>query len=558
MTRQSSHKPGLRGQQTKPEQYGQSAGRAKPYNLSHPVTGLTVLSGLLTAYSFSQLNQVLIWGAFAALFIAVLKGGQLLPANRKKAKQDYKTAACQGAKTGALFGAVIGLCLFNWMVAGAARFTGNSSLYGWIAYLLSTVILAISFASLVATISLVVLRRRATGTDKNLRFVFLNALAVASLYCLWESALCSVSSGFPWFNFIAGLPLAKNIYLIQPTSLTGQSGLSFMVILINFLLAECLLNKSWQLGLLSLGNIFLYFCIGYGMLQAFNKRAVTPVIKIALLSENISPATKWDDHTGNALAQRLLDLSKKAAQAKPGLALWSESAIPWTYSKNDDLVNAILQNTASAHITHLLGINTATADMRIVHNSVYSILPDAQVIGRYDKQTLLSVIEDSFLGLAMPFRSSDGFMAVSSKENSPLPTPYGQAGILICNESTDPKLAYKAVQKGAQFLCNLSNDGWFSHTYLMPMHFYHARLRAVSCRKDLAINSNMGYCGLIQASGAIQLKQKSAAPRVYQVDVSPNQIKPFISRYPHLPLYFYALLLLTVLCIPFTAIKKGI
>jgi apolipoprotein N-acyltransferase len=74
---------------------------------------------------------------------------------------------------------------------------------------------------------------------------------------------------------------------------------------------------------------------------------------------------------------------------------------------------------------------------------------------------------------------------------------------------------------------NLSNDGWFSDTYLAASHFYNARLRAVETRKDLAINSNNGRSGLINASGHITEEAF--------VTIHPNTVQPIAVRYHFLP-----------------------
>lgn len=78
------------------------------------------------------------------------------------------------------------------------------------------------------------------------------------------------------------------------------------------------------------------------------------------------------------------------------------------------------------------------------------------------------------------------------------------------------------IQKGAQFFLTLSNDGWFRDSYIVWLHFYNLRLRAVEVRKDMAVNSNYGISGLIDAAGRIQLQAHSQSPFVKLVEVCPN------------------------------------
>jgi apolipoprotein N-acyltransferase len=163
----------------------------------------------------------------------------------------------------------------------------------------------------------------------------------------------------------------------------------------------------------------------------------------------------------------------------------------------------------------------------VVCNSDFCLLPGGKQAGRYDKKTPLLFIEQPWRGWQLPFFSANGYSVLSGKNNLPLNTPYGKAGILICNESALTEAAVATVKQGAQFLLNLSNDGWFKDTYLAACHFYNARLRAVETRKDLAINSNNGRSGLVSASGRITEEAF--------VTIHPNTVQPIAVRYPFLP-----------------------
>ena len=258
---------------------------------------------------------------------------------------------------------------------------------------------------------------------------------------------------------------------------------------------------------------------------------------LPFLQKIFLPDIEWDNNTGNMLVQKLLDLNHLAVTLKPDMALWSESAIPWTYSKDDDLVKEVFKITDPARITHIMGINTAYKENE-VFNSAYCILPGGIVTGRYDKQYLLSFIEKPLNGWLMPFFSSKGYSAVNDPEHSnPLTTPYGKAGFLICNEAALPAAAANQVKQGAEFLMNMSNDGWFNDTYIVRLHYYYARLRAVESRKDIAINCNNGFSGLIKASGDIEVKEKSTEPFVKMVTIQPNKYITMASSYPGIFMY---------------------
>lgn len=487
---------------------------------------MALMSGFLTAFAVTNLNVIIIWISFVPLLMV------LRPLAPKKA-----------FKAGLFFGAAIAFVLFFWMIPGAQRFTGSSLLYGLIVFVISGLFFSLFFALVTWGFSL--LKR-----DRDNRYAAIaNGVLIACLFCTGEALLTCLSSGFPWFNFHAGYPLSANLYTIQPAAFFGVPVLSFVVLFINYLCAVFIRGKQWVRLLIPMGVIGIYFLSGYFILQNFKSNLSSGRnVDIAILSENIPPEIKWNDNTGDSLASRLLNMSRKAAALKPDIALWSESAIPWTYQRDDDLVGAILKITQPAAVTHLLGINTETDKTDVVYNSAYCIEPSGDVSGRYDKQVLLSLIEKPLSGFLIPFMSSAGFTAKAGQYSGPLNTPYGKAGIMICNESTVPAVSNNAVKKEATFLCNMSNDGWFRNTYLTDMHFSTARLRAVETRKDMVVNSNCGYVGLIKSTGVISLKERSSQPLVKLVSIKENHLKTLAVNCPWLFNYFSLAVLLIATC----------
>ncbi len=289
-----------------------------------------------------------------------------------------------------------------------------------------------------------------------------------------------LSTGLLWFDLHLGNGLAENLYTIQPASFFGIHIMTFVVVIVNYLDGIIAIKKIWKMLYLLAGVLILYFIFGFIIYQNFNNDLPNKKpFKVAILVENITQDITWNNNTGNVLVQKLLDLNRVAVTMKPDIAFWSESAIPWTYRKDDDLVKEIFKITDPADITHIMGINTAYKE-NVLFNLAYRLLPGGNMTGRYDKQYLLSFIERPLNGWLMPFFSSKGYSALNDTAHSkPLSTTFGKAGLLICNEAAIPTAAASQVKQGAQFLFNMSNDGWFNDTYIVKLHFYYARLRAV-------------------------------------------------------------------------------
>lgn len=484
-----------------------------------------VIAALLAFIAIAEINFLVGLIAFVPLFASLMN-----------------VSVKQSIKMGLIFGVVFSCFAYSWMINGAERFTGHNFLYGIGVFLISTFFVCIYWSSVLFCFSLL------KTSSHTLLSIIRNSIVAATLFCLFEFLLSFVAQGFPWFSFFAGNACTENLYAIQPASFFGVYILTFIVVAVNYLFAALIVQKQWKELLIPMAVIFIYIVCGYLIYSNFNSNLTdNKSIKVAVLDENIPPDIKWNDANGNMLVQRLLDLNKEAVMEKPDIILWSESAIPWTYRKDDDLVNEILKESAPSNATHILGMNTEV-EGNTVNNSAYCILPDRNVAGRYDKQFLLSLIEKPIGSLNIPFFSSKGFFVSKDvAHDQPLQTPYGKAGIMICNETTCSQSAANASRYGAEFLCNMSNDGWFSNTYIVRNHFYTVRLRAVEARKDVVINCNNGYAGSISASGDIINQQRDMEPFVTMESIHPNNYKSLSTQSPLLLVYVCAGFILVVI-----------
>lgn len=491
-------------------------------NLFNYITA-SIVSGILVFFSVGHVIFIANWLCFVPLFCV------LVTCNKKDA-----------FRAGVIFGVSLAVPSFYWMIPGAQRFTGSSSLYGVIVFLFSAAMLSLYFASLNYLFSWL------RSNVKSKYFFILDAVLIAAIYTSGEALLMNITTGMPWFGFHSGNGLLQNIFSIQPASVFGMHVLSFIVILVNYFIAIAIRERKWLQ--LSIPVVLIGLYIGWGYILFDNTKKENSSgkeIRTAILNENIKPEIKWDDKNGNTLVASLLRLDSLATLQKPDIILWSESAIPWTYRPNDDLVKELLRISAVTKPTHLLGMNADYTDT-YVYNSVYAIAPDGTVQGRYDKRFLLSFIESPFAGFSFPFFSSNGFLVHQGESADPLQTNYGNAGVMICNESTLPQTAASMVHNGADFLVNLSNDGWFSNTYLTDLHFWNVRLRAVETRRDIAVNSNNGYTGLVSASGTILMQERSNEPFVKIVSITPHDDISLAVTMPLLFIYLCSLYIVVI------------
>lgn len=441
-------------------------------------------------------------------------------------------------RAGLLYGALIGIGGFHSMPQIIAGFAGEASLLGWLFSLVAILICAAFFGFVLYVYGLL---------QKDKYPVWVQAILLASVWTFFEALSSYVFEGMPWFSFQVGNLLLSSLYFIQPAEWGGLFLLSFIVVFVNawigLILAKSQVKQLWQPAVVFIG----YTTICFLLLQQANrleKDNAGQSVAVAIMCENTAPEEKWSNDNGPQMVKHLLALNQQANALKPDVVVWTESAVPWTFRSDDDFVKEVFKNAAASNAIQLLGINSAY-DSSMVYNSVYCLLPDGKVSGRYDKRFLLSLAEKPISFLSLPFlNSTDGFSAKEGQLATPLPTPKGKIGVLICNESFVPASAIDMANNGADYLVNISNDGWFSGVaFMRDFHFNSARLRAVEVRRDMAVNSNLGISGKIAATGMMTDVRQGDEGFVSKVVLTKGNYKTLMSKFPNLSLIVISILI---------------
>ncbi|MCU0390376.1 MAG: apolipoprotein N-acyltransferase [Thermoflexibacter sp.] len=74
---------------------------------------------------------------------------------------------------------------------------------------------------------------------------------------------------------------------------------------------------------------------------------------------------------------------------------------------------------------------------------------------------------------------------------------------VICYESIYGEYVTEYIQKGANIICIITNDGWWGNTSGHVQHLAHASLRAIETRRSIARAANTGISGFINQRGDI-------------------------------------------------------
>lgn len=454
---------------------------------------MPAVAGLLTGLSLYHMWFWLIWVALVPFFF-------VLPVRPLK----------HTLLRGGVFGVAQAGVLLFWIVPATQRYAGRPTLLGIPLFLLAVASMALFPAIFASVYSYLVSRTSFKSWPR-----FFAALCAGAAWIVVEWINVNTLPGLPWVKYTLAFSQARSVTGLQSAGLAGQWAISFFILIANLLFADAIRRKRLKPLWAGIAVIFLFYMSG-SMLFSFSGGREQGRIKVAILQENIQAATRWQESNGDILADLFFDLNRRAAELNPDVVIWSETALPWTFTPDDDLVARALSITHATGAGHILGIlSQGTAAPDKVYNSAYYIEPDGRARARYDKVELLSFLEKPLFDpkFKIPFLSRGLYdNALGGRDEKPLDTPHGKIGVLICNESLLPYRARKAVARGAVCLVNLSNDGWLEGTQLVDHHFYYARMRAVETGRSVITNSNRGIAGIIGAGGQIRKTSLSTHP----------------------------------------------
>lgn len=364
------------------------------------------------------------------------------------------------------------------------------------------------------------------------------ALRIPVVSLVWiacDALRLHLFSGFP-FLFPA-YALYEHLPLIQAADLAGFEGISFAVVATNALVEEAVhaargrrRGRAITLGaaaaLVPLA-LFLYGTIrlaGLDLEKGPRCLAVQPNVPQGAKHDSMSASEIWR-------SQVLLTMEGMRAAGPVDLVSWAETMYPFRIDDNRPEEKArslalLGGDVARRHGTSFLvganAIGAGDADDRSyshrAYNRAYLFDSAGELKGTYDKQHLVPSGEFVPLRGYLPFQdaiddyvaSVNGFFPnlTAGEETTvfEIPTRSGprRFAALICYESLFPYLSREARRGGADFLVNISNDGWWRGSSQLEQCVAISAFRAVETRMAVFRATNTGISCWIDPRGAVR------------------------------------------------------
>lgn len=346
-----------------------------------------------------------------------------------------------------------------------------------------------------------------TKTRVFVRFPLLRPVVFSALWVIFEWSSTLSWTGVPWGRLCLGQ--VHYLPMLQSASLLGSYFISFLILMVNGLLAYGILyrkrrKRSIICGITAGALVVSNLLLGIGLMNLKNTPTDTATVAVIQGATNVNniPMT----------AEVYSELTRKAAQEGAELVVWPESIFP-TYLNNYPYLKADLSKLAQeCSITLIVGALYSDyngGDSKI-YNSLYMISPDGSFSDTvYSKRHLVPFGEYvPMRGLIMALIPPLAQLSALNQDFSPgedsalFETEWGSIGSLICFDSIYEELTRESVRDGAELILLPSNDSWwFSDSAATYEHEAQAVFRAIESGRFVVRSGNTGVSTVISDKG---------------------------------------------------------
>lgn len=355
-------------------------------------------------------------------------------------------------------------------------------------------------------------------------------LSFEYLHLNWELA-------WGWLHVGNGLVNLNKI--IQWYEYTGVMGGTLWVLIVNILLFVLLKiipqktvasSQKYKFSIITILFVIIPILFSLKIFHNYNEE-YNPV-SVVVVQPNIDPHnTKFNKDYIEKIWETNFTLSKKKLDTNVKFLLLPETSIPGMHRVSQfNYTNAyirIQKNLIEAfpNLTIVMGANTyevydhkATYTARVlksgeccidIFNSALEI-DKTGLANYYHKAKLVPGVEKmpypKYLSFLEKFAVDLGGIK-GSLGSSTEPVVFNSTGIgiapIICYESIFGEYITQFVNKGANLIFIMTNDGWWRNTAGYKQHHSYARLRAIETRRSIARSANTGISSFINQKGQI-------------------------------------------------------
>jgi apolipoprotein N-acyltransferase len=342
---------------------------------------------------------------------------------------------------------------------------------------------------------------------------FLRIAAFIMMWVLLEVVRAEFLTGFPWASlgvmWTTILPIAQLAAFIGPY---GLSGLTLFWLAMPYVLISDFYNQKQKrlyavLVMLSFSSAFFY---GTDRIN-HAPRASTAPHYLRLVQPNMAQGLRWSEENMKEALELFIALSTRPSTHPLQAVVWPEFDFHLSLQRYPWMAACVKRAAPPQGLLIANGFRYERLnDGRLcVYNSMMIYNDQGEGVDFYDKHRLLP------FGEYIPFRHfidkifpgqinkmSGGMGDFTLGIGPKILCPNGLPCFLpmICHESI---FSGKFPTDEAQWILNLSNDGWFLHSLEPYQHLEMARMRAIETGLPLVRVANTGISAVIDPVGQV-------------------------------------------------------
>jgi apolipoprotein N-acyltransferase len=317
-----------------------------------------------------------------------------------------------------------------------------------------------------------------------------------------------------------GQTLGTLPFLVQFADLAGPYGVGGVLLVSSALLYEAWQARSAGRRARSLGAwaLMIAAVLAYDGVAWTHPPAASGTLRVSFVQPNIPLEEKRGESTDAEQTATLESLTIKAAQAKPDVVVWPETArpIPIFHVPGRPATYAMPEVQSLARqlrVTIVTGVEYLVARKGggdDAYNAVMVVHPDGTLDPVWSaKIDLVPFVEAvPFKPIFGPFLSGRGgwmrWLAggfLPGPDATPLPVAGARMGVTVCFEELFFDLQRGLRNAGATIQAVVTNDAWFGRAYFQPYQANAVRLRAIENRTAFVRVANTGISMFVDPLG---------------------------------------------------------
>ncbi len=391
---------------------------------------------------------------------------------------------------------------------------------------------------------------------------------------------------WPWLTL--GNGFSNNIKIVQWFEYTGTLGGTLWILIVNVLLFRLIQNwldkKLFKQLLMPAGFLILILIIPItvSLYRYFSYTEKNDPKDIVVIQPNIDPySERYDLQAENQKLEKFLRLAKSKTTDETDYIIGPETVFENPRYWNEDNLQSneqlhrlkeFLDGYSNAEM--VFGVSSykvytdkenVTSTSRTRDGVTYDMFNTAIFLGAnhetqiYHKSILVVGVEKmpfmkylGFLGdLVINIGGTSNSLGRQEEPSNFITWDNVQIAPVICYESVFGEYVTKYINKGAQLIFIITNDGWWKNTPGYRQHLSFARLRAIETRRSIARAANTGISCFINQRGDVLQKTEWWKEDAISATINANDDITFYVKYgdyvARISLFISALLILNLI-----------